>query len=219
MRWLLVLALVMAPALAQAGAWAREKGAVYLSFTGYVNSDGGDAEGSLYAEYGLTNRLTVGAKMFGGPDTATEALVFLTTAFRADKRIKLAFSTGIGAEFPSDGSDPLAMGQLGLHAGMGLPRGWLAVDAYATIATNIATTTTLPDPDLKADVTFGHRLSDRLTAIAQLQGGQDVGGDPYLKAAPALSLRAGRADLQLGVIWGVVNDNSRKVSVGTALRF
>ena len=218
MRWFLVLAVCLLPAVAQAGAWARDKGSLYLSVTGYA-SDSGQAEGSIYAEYGLTERLTLGAKVFGGPDTSTEALVFLTTAFRRDKRIKLAFSTGVGAEQPADGGDILGLGQLGLHAGMGLPRGWLALDVYATLTADLANTTELPDPDYKADLTFGHRLSDRWSLIAQLQGGKDAGGEAYLKAAPSVGLSVGRADLQLGVVWGVTNDDSRKIALGTSLRF
>jgi len=142
----------------------------------------------------------------------------LTAHFGADWPVKIGLSAGGGIDRP-DGGDYRGTGRIGAHLGYGLPRGWLAMDAYATWSMVLYPPFELPNPDFKADLTFGHRLNDRFTAIAQVQSGKAAGGDAYMKLAPSIAVILGRVQVSLGAVYGLQNDASRKVTLGVSTAF
>ena len=70
-RVLILVGLLILPVTAQAGAWLREKRSVFLSWSNAISTLASNryaTDTSLYAEYGLTPRLTVGFDGYlGGP--------------------------------------------------------------------------------------------------------------------------------------------------------
>ena len=184
MRWILVLAMWLWPAAALAGAWARGEGNVYLSVTAEapVSSLGQSMpELSFYGEYGLRSWLTGGIKLFDGTGGQTdEAYAFATAHLGRDRALKIGLTLGGGVDRPDGQDDYRGLGLIGGHLGYGLPNGWLSLDAQAIWRINLYPPFELPDPEYKADFTFGHRFTPRLSAIAQLQAGQPAAGQPYL---------------------------------------
>lgn len=221
MRFWLVICLWLWPALAYAGAWPKERWDGYLSLTLYGSADtaGELPEAAIYAELGLGNNLTLGLDLYKGQKGQTDhALLFMTRAITPNRRFKLAFTTGVGLDKPY-GLGERVLGRLALHAGWGLDRGWLAADISADWSYWIEYRL-LYDPDLKADFTYGRRLTPRYSVIAQVQTGQPPGGEPFVKLAPALSITLGRrAEVLLGYTHGVMADETRKLSLGVATRF
>lgn len=222
MRWICALLLLtLIPNMAQAGAWARGKGNLYLSFSAQQNAQGARSrpELSLFAEYGATDWLSLGAKLFDGTTGQTdEAVAFATVHFAQNRPVKLALSLGGGLDKP-DGAYERATALVGAHLGYGLPRGWIALDGYAQISVDITPPWIFPNPDYKADLTIGHRLTDRLTLIGQIQSGAPEGGQPYAKFAPSIGWRWGKADIALGAVYGLRNDNTRAAFLRSSLQF
>jgi hypothetical protein len=171
---------------AVAGAWAQEKGAVFLSFGGNVALFEGATrpvhyDPTLYIEYGLTDRITVGFD--GYTSDATEVVngfVFLRFPVGpTDGPSRLALSVAGGAsEIP--GLDIETTGRLGLHWGYGFERGWLAMDATTVLGLTVG------EQEGKVEATWGQTVTDRWTGLLQLQAGIGFSGDTYAKVTPSV---------------------------------
>lgn len=172
--------------LVQAGAWPREKGALFIAAGGnFWLSDGAQLpvhyDPTLYAEFGLTERLTLGLDLYtADKGQILSGFVFASVPIgdleaRNRYMISLAYGTRLDAR---EKTDVLLRG--GFHWGRGLENGWLAIDASATYGIN--------DPVWrpKADFTWGRNWSDRWTTTLQLQTGQGFTGDLYAKISPTV---------------------------------
>jgi hypothetical protein len=196
------------PALA--GAWPREKGETFLSLSQSVSS-GSPALlapdqsfrsfSSVYAEYGLTDRLTIGldAAYGWGP----EADLWTGLAFArwplaetaAGNRFAMDF--GLGRRIDSgEGTDLRA--RLGLAWGRGFESGWgpgwmgIEGSAERLIPAN--------DQVYKADFTIGLKPDADWMLILQLQTGLYPEADPLARIAPSVARRiTDRLRAQLGV--------------------
>ena len=192
------LALSSAPP-AQAGAWAREEGTLFLSFAFVAPVEGDatqDGTGSIYAEYGLPWRLTAGAKIdqrSRGPQAVDLFLRRTLTAASA----RLQFAVEIGMELAVDTHTDAATGRLSfsaetgqallaLHAGRGFDSrygsGWIDTRIGAKLPSG--------DADLvgEVDATLGLRLGARLFSTMEVWHTFDA-ADTTTTLVPGLGYR------------------------------
>jgi hypothetical protein len=184
--WVVAVVMGLGGSAAMAGAWAQEKGAVFLSFGGNVALFEGATrpvhyDPTLYIEYGLTDRITVGFD--GYTSDATEVVngfVFLRFPLGpTDGPSRFAVSVAGGAsEIP--GLDLETTGRIGLHWGYGLDRGWLAVDATTVLGLTVG------EQEGKVEATWGRIVTDRWAGLLQVQAGIGFSGDTYAKVTPSV---------------------------------
>jgi len=221
-----LLLLLFSPSIALAGAWPRDKGELFLSFSSEVSAHSQTryATGtSLYAEYGLTHRLTIGFDGTLGPEgTPSEAHLFLRSPLgRPKQNAPLAISFGLGQKTtpnPWGTTTRQDTARVGISWGHGLPRGWLGVDISATRVLN--SSLVVPGQSgtsYKADFTWGMKPSKRLMLIWQLQTGKAPDGPTYAKFAPSLIWKMPRGKgtpIEIGFVQGVTGDDSRNLKLG-----
>lgn len=180
------MCLLLLPQAAIAGAWAREKGQVFLSTGGnFLLSDGAQLpvhyDPTLYLEYGLSDLLTIGVD-YHTADQGRIDTGFVFARFPLGEPAganRYAASIGFGARV-DEFNPPERLLQGGLFWGRGYDAGWFAIDytgTYGDISENFRS---------KADFTWGHHLSDRWTTSLQLQTGEGFSGDTYAKINPAI---------------------------------
>ena len=201
--------LAAAPFAALAGAWPRAEGEVFLSFGQQVSTGARTllaatadirSWSSLYAEYGLTDRLTLGldAGLGQGQDERVEAaLVFARLPVWSPGEHRVAVDLGLGT-LAATGEGRQTRLRAGLAWGRGLAEGrwgggWLGMESSLELrepAGGVA---------VKADFTAGWKPNDRWMVIAQVQTGyySDAGG--IVRLAPSVVRRtSARSHLQLG---------------------
>jgi len=164
-RWILLVILAASPAAA--GPWLRAEGTTFSATTAEISSS--DPFGlalytSVYAEYGLTPRLTLGFD--GGSDTLGNGsgLIFLRFPLHVAEQSRMAAEIGLGARWSLTERTPLV--RPGLSWGRGITlfghSGWTTLDATLTIPGDGGAI--LP----KLDATLGLNRSDRLKLILGL---------------------------------------------------
>jgi hypothetical protein len=213
---------------ASAGAWPRAEGETFLSF-GYTLTTGARtlvgamqdvrSYGSVYAEHGVTERLTVGLEAgygTGADGTVAAALAFARLPVWSAGNHRVAADLGLGWLEDEDG--PQRRVRPGLAWGYGFESrwggGWLGIEASAELR--------LPSRDVawKADFTAGLKPNDDWMVIMQVQTGRYPDDGPLVRLAPSVVRRLGsRAHLQLGVIGSVVGDDAVGVKLATWLTF
>ena len=216
MRVLLVaICLICAASAAQAGAWAREKGQLFIaSASNIALLEDTDTylyyDPTFYTEYGLSDRVTLGAEYFTTQrDTVQTGLVFANIPL-GDMAGDDRFSVGLafGAEIRPY-QDPVPLMRGGLSWGRGLDSGWLAIDASATYHR---------DADIftpKADFTWGYNLTDRWTLMFQLQTGRSSDAADYAKLNSAVIF--GLTDtlrITMGVMNPLIDDDPAALRLG-----
>lgn len=214
------LALMLAGGTAEAGAWSRDKGDVFLSFGGNVALFEGATrpvhyDPTLYIEYGLTDRLTVGFD--GYTSDATEIVngfVFLRYPIGSTEgaqRLALSVAAG-GSEIPGLALE--ATGRLGLHWGYGMDRGWLAADATTVFGLAGG------EREGKLELTWGREVTDRWTGLLQLQGGIGFSGDTYAKVTPSVMYELSDSTrLRAGLVQALTGDKGSALTVEVWLSF
>lgn len=211
---------------AWAGAWPREAGTAFVS-AGQTFSTGGRnlvaaladlrSFSSLYAEYGLTPDITLGAELSHARSLdagLTAGMVFVRRPVWRTETGQIV-SIEIGAGTRDDGED-LRESRLraGLSWGLGFESrwgaGWTGVDASAEMR--------VPSRDMvyKADFTAGIKPNDRLMLIGQVQTGLYPGADPLIRLAPSVVRRFGKSThIQIGVEAGVLGDDAVGLKLAT----
>jgi hypothetical protein len=205
---------------ASAGAWAQEQGDVFLSFGGNVALFEGATrpvhyDPTLYVEYGLTDRVTVGID--GHTADATE--VFNGFAFvrlplgPTEGRSRLAFSLAGGAsEIPGLSLETVA--RIGLHWGYGLDRGWLSADVTTVLGLSVG------EQEGKVEITWGREVLDRWTGLVQFQSGIGFAGDTYAKVTPSVLFAVSEAtQLRAGFVQALTGDGGSALMVEVWTRF
>jgi hypothetical protein len=208
MRVLAVVAnLVLWLALqAQAGPWPRAEGETFLSTAIEAPLAQGDGLFTLYAEHGLTDRLTLGLDMGATRHEMQKTVVFARLPFgEAPGGMRLAVELGLG----------LIRDQPVLRPGFSFGRGfslsgrpgWITLDTRAVIHQNPLTARY--HADWESDLTFGIETWRKTRAILQLQSGIPARGDEYLKIAPSWVIPAapGR-HLEIGVTAGLLGSSA-----------
>ena len=220
-----LLAALFLPLLAGAavaGAWPREKGQVFLSGAARLNwpqelehwtsYEPTGQYYTLYLEYGLTDRITVGFDLGRSVSGNGKSVGFLRLPVR-DKAggLKIAAELGLGK---IDGHPVI---RPGLSLGLGLERGWLAADGFAEIAWVDDSDYIAPflGVDYKLDLTWGRNLARDRKLILQVQTGKPWGEPFFARFAPSLVLPVTDVfSAELGVTWGATGDSSMGVLLG-----
>lgn len=205
---------------AQAGAWAREKGELFVAAGGnFLLSEGAQLpvhyDPTLYAEWGYTDRITLGIDLH----TADRGEIGTAFAFVnvpiGDLTAKYRWAVNLGYGLRATAGAPsetLLRG--GFSWGRGLSNGWLAVDASATIGT--IDTTWRP----KVDATWGRNWDDRWTTTLQLQTGQGWTDDYYAKISPTVIWTwTPNRKVALGLVQGLTGDRGAAMKLETWLTF
>jgi hypothetical protein len=227
---LIALASICFGAQAEAGAWPREKGTTFLSF-GHAASTGTTTlltpdfqinnYTSVFAEYGLTESLTIGLNAgFGGDDdySVQAGYVFARYPVWSDDsghRVGAEIGFGLIDDEP-DGRQRRVIP--GLSWGYGFESrwggGWAGIEASADFR--------MPSGDTawKADVTLGIKPTDNWMAILQVQNGLYPDAEALVRVAPSVVRRIGaRAHVQIGGFAGLVGDDSIGGKVAVWLSF
>ncbi|KAA9005740.1 hypothetical protein [Histidinibacterium aquaticum] len=208
----LLLAVLLVAAPLQAGPWVRERGALFLSFGANVAlTDAATrpvhTDPTLYLEYGLSERVTVGFDLYvANGDQEETAQAFLRLPLAAgDTPVAATLTYGLRHDRLRASLEEIA--RLGVSTGRTLPKGWLAADASAILVVGENRR------EGKLDLTWGRDIGERWTGVLQLQTGIGTAGDAYAKAAPALlyDLRPGTR-LEIGLVQALTGD------LGTGLR-
>lgn len=211
--------LAFAATEAVAGAWPRPKGETFVSVATRQSTGARTLIGaiqdvhsynSIYAEHGLTDRLTVGldAGQGRGPDESVNAaLAFARVPVWSPSPHKVAADLGLG--LLADGVEPTQTRiRPGLAWGRGFESrwggGWLGMEASYELR--------LPSGEhaTKADFTAGLKPTEAWMAILQLQAGDYSGADaPIVRLSPSVVRKLGRrASLQVGAIAPVSGDDA-----------
>ncbi|MDF3607132.1 hypothetical protein PE067_13910 [Paracoccus sp. DMF-8] len=214
-----------------AGPWARETGKTFLSLS--VEQDREDDRyTSLYAEYGLSPRHTVGLELGHADQDETSALLWFQRVLdngQGPDRVSVA--SGIGA-IRRDGQT-VPVGQISAHWGRGFDRfaggGWMTVDTRIKVAGEMRTewqapgvsvSYLTPETSAKADLTLGLKPRAAIMLITQLRLEQrkDSGFSAKLAGSVVQDI-AGPAKVELGVIAPVSGDGEPALKIGSWLEF
>ncbi|WP_101067350.1 hypothetical protein [Roseovarius salinarum] len=198
---------------AAAGPWPREEGAFFTALAGRLAVDGPgageDSYTTLYGEYGLTQRTTLGVDLGYGSTNTHKAVGFLRLPFeRTPADTRMAYQLGVGQ------IDDHAVVRPGFSAGRGISlgdrAGWLTVETLGEVSLETGAI------DLKADFTVGLNTGTRTKMVVQMQTGRDDGGSGYARLAPSVLFeqRPGR-HIEVGVTTGIEGDDSVALKLGT----
>lgn len=236
---LAVLSLVAQAGTVLAGPWPREEGAVFISVSSEQDRSDNRYD-SLYAEYGLSPRNTLGLEL-GHTEGESNALLWWQRALDdGSGPNRWTVSMGIGAIQRDGRTHP--MGELGGNWGRAFDTlpvlklvpggGWLALETrfkMAAITQEIdfgpnviadETTYLTPESTSKAEATIGWHVSDRLMLINQFrfEDRQDDGLSSKL-AVSAVQDLIGPAKVELGLIEPLSGPGERAVKLGAWFGF
>jgi hypothetical protein len=219
-RLLLALVLTLLAAEAGAGAWPRDPRTGFLSVSNIPTLDRQGAVSAwvgLYAEYGLTRRVTLGLdadRRSTGDTWSAWAFARYDLAPGAD--VRRAVSLGIGLRGYGGQSEMVL--RPGLHVGRGVQTlwgpGWLEAEAQAIHAPASGWTA------WKLDGTFGVKPRPDRLLIVQLQTSQYPGQRVQVRLAPSFVRRLGPAlSLEFGLTADLTAPQSLGAKLGTWLEF
>ncbi|MEO9574895.1 hypothetical protein [Tateyamaria sp.] len=187
MRLTLLIVILCVPLPASSGAWMRDAGTTFLSFS-TTTDELGEMGGSLYLTHGLRPKLTIGVKIdvdilnqrTGGDTGFVFARKPLPTGERS---FKLAYEIGVGSTLGPDSSSLL-------HAGLSYGRGFMLGDKSGWVALDSATEWEVADSvtTYKLDSTIGLSLSTRFQVMMQVFL-SETGGDLSTTIAPSVIWR------------------------------
>ncbi|WP_041669196.1 hypothetical protein [Cereibacter sphaeroides] len=230
---LALASMVALPASGLAGPWARETGRVFLTLS--QQQDGaGESWTGLWAEYGLTPRITLGLDAGRSGRGDGKLILWAQKAWERGPH-RIAASAGLGAVRLEGALAPLA--QLGGAWGRGIETrfgpGWLALEMRGIVtgrnvtleqrldAQTVATVAFLvPETSAKAELTLGLSPRDRLKVIEQLQleYGRDSGFDARLATSLVYDL-ARPTKLEMGLILPIESASEPALKLGLWLEF
>ena len=231
----LLAALCLVAGAASAGPWPRAKGDLFLSFSHETAGETGSESGgwtSLYAEYGLTPRWTLGFDLGSGGDTQI-GMIFLQRAVgKQDGPGRLSLSSGLGLQ---TGAAPQAFGTMGAAWGrsLGTPLGpgWVAVEPQLRMGVALTDEwpptlvldvdgTVLTTASAKLDLTLGATVRPKLMVMGQLQMERVLEGETTARLTASAVRDVGRrGKLQLGVSAPVQGEGDAALKLGTWLEF
>ena len=205
-RALLLLILMTGQALA--GAWPRERGHGFFSFSIEYAPEDESFFTAAFAEYGLTGRITAGVDLGFSDDTLYKAVAFGRVPLSdAAADWKTAFELGIGV------TEDNAVLRPGLSFGRGFNlaerSGWLSIESRAIyeIENN--------NVEFSTDVTVGLNMTDALKLLVQVQSGDHPMDPDYLNLAPSVVFEASPGlHLELGMKAGLKEQGDYAVKLG-----
>lgn len=185
----LCLGLVMAPD-ANAGAWLRETGKGFAAANVSSNRTR-DTRTKIYAEYGLSDQMTLGLDIdYGfevtGRDEGTGTVFLRFPLGATDQTHRFAWHAGLGTRYQNREVFPAA--EVGLSWGRSFKIadhwGWANVDAIVNVSRRPIETRT------KVDGTVGLTLNSHVKVMAQVFN-TFQGGETYTRVAPSILLTPG----------------------------
>lgn len=214
LRSLLCLVLICTAGALSAGAWQREPGSGFAAatvrlgwpqnlnhWTSYAPTS---QYNTLYLEYGLTPRLTLGADLGHAVSGRSKSIVFLQFPLRtASHGPKIAAQLGVGVVAQERVIRP------GLSMGWGRPNGWVSVDSAVEIGLESGST------DWKVDMTWGRNMARGHKIMLQVQTGETAIDPPFIRIAPAIVRPLGkRLKIETGAAIGLYGDTSMGLTMG-----
>lgn len=194
---------------AQAGAWPREKGEGFLSFSTESDAQGDDIFTALYVEYGITQTLTAGVDLGFSDDALYKAVAFGRLPLnQPGASWKITAEMGVGLAEEDAVLRPGLL--LGRSLALGDRSGWLSLESLAYIAAE--------DPqeiNISTDVTLGVNVTDKTKMLLQLQNGNDPMNPDYLNFAPSVVIeKKPGLHLELGMKAGLKESGDYALKLG-----
>lgn len=196
-NWLLIAAMLACAASgAQAGAWLREPGEAFVAASTTLRNDRATHEDSLFFEYGLRDRMTVGLDLNLRVDGAGHALAFMrmpVTQWADGSR--MAVQLGLGAHrsaraAPGRAAGPSgAMGKLAVMYGRSLGPtggGWFGLEAAVEHRAGVGA------PIFKLDSVAGLPVGGRLQPMIKLETYHVPGRGSGWALTPSVILKPAR---------------------------
>jgi hypothetical protein len=223
MQWLWVILVCFSAVAAQADAWPREKGAVFIALTA------DQTRSKIYAEYGVRDDWTVGAEVTLPrgrrlPDVTqfVHHPVWRGTGgaiLSAGLALERRETTAAGRFDHLEGMSETAI-RAGLFWGKGFGSpwgdGWATIDAQVE---HVVTTDWLGEGmAYKLDVGIGLKPVDRLMLIAQAQLWRR-GVSHSLRLETSAAVKLGPTHLVVSPSIGVIGAKDRRVTLGLWVEF
>lgn len=213
-RWIVALLIGLIPVEpVLAGAWLREESHGFLALSGTLRrTDAGlDYETSVYADYGLTRRLTLGVDFHQQANTAGHVLAFVRLPLnRGTRRTRLALELAAGAHAWLGDWQPMARTTLSLGRGFSSRwgEGWFNIDAAYERRFGSAR------PAIKLDGAVGLSSGGHVRPLLKLETTRIAGHPLYWTVTPAIQIDAGK-----GGTWivGVERKSVPQGSIGLRL--
>lgn len=238
----LLLSLLLANA-GYAGPWAREEGEVFVSLSTERDRDE-NSFSSLYGEYGLTPRNTLGFELTHGNSGESTAMLWLQRSMdQGEGPNRWTLSTGLGMLRRDGTYIPMAefVGAWGrgFDSVPGLRDipggGWIGLETRIKIAgtmrdqdqiQELASTDAgvlnyiTPETTLKTELTLGWHATDSLMLINQLrfEKREDTGFSSEVAVSAVRDLW-GPAKLELGLIGPISGQGEPSIKLGTWYQF
>lgn len=196
------LVATLPPRTASAGPWPREAGKAFLTLSWERDLIRDIGYAGVYGEYGLTDRLTLGLDIGADPNGLSKAIAFARIPFgQSPGGMRLALEMGTGVADKRPVMRPAMSFGRGLN--MAGRSGWLTLDIRAMVFQDTF------DTAWESDLTLGLNATARGKAIIQLQTGQPVTGDAYIKLGSSWVMQGppGR-HIEFGLVTGLKNNDA-----------
>lgn len=210
-----VLVLIMVlPAFA--GPWPRGEGKAFVSVSGEIRADlenlliPPEYDGSLYGEYGVGPKLTLGVDAYKGPRSET-VLLFLRRTLTAPDR-KHQFSARFGVGTRGDETERSGLALVGASWGMGFGTRW--GNGWSTLDGQIRSLGS-GGSEYKLDATVGLRPNDDWAGIAQVQASEFPGSERSARVQLSAVRRLNKTfSAEVGLVYGIENDTRIGLKLG-----
>ena len=208
MRVIVLIYLVVLGVQAQAGAWPREKGEGFLSFSTEYDDEDDALFTSLFVDYGITHRITAGLDLGFADEELYKAVAFARYPIsQADADWNVALELGMGVTEDEAVLRPGLM--LGRGLTLGRKSGWLSIEALAYYKVE------QDDVDVSTDVTLGLNMTDRHKLLFQLQNGNQPMDPDYLNFASSVVIEQTPGfHVELGMKAGLKEDGDYAFKLG-----
>ncbi|WP_424975282.1 hypothetical protein [Dinoroseobacter sp. S124A] len=205
---------------ALAGPWPQEDGRLFVTAAQETAGEEEDWVATLYAEYGLTENLTLG---FDGSANAfvAEGYAFARyPVFQNDGPHRFAILGGVGAS-GNLVRPPKPLWVIGASWGRGLSypfgNGWTAVDASARFRHKDSFGSRRL---IKVDATIGWQRENKHLVYLQLQTSQEYDQDPLAKLVPTYVWHfSDLFQVETAVTLPILGDEDPRVKFGVWSRF
>jgi len=209
MRFILLIIALLSASPAFAGPWVRAEGEGFLSFAIEGPTSDDSAFGTVFVEYGLSDRITLGFDMGGTDEDLHKAILFAKMPVKLPEFLSFKAAADLGFGVRED----MKVIRSGLSIGrgfefVGMP-GWMSVDSIAYIETKGR------DLAIATDLTIGLNTTERSKWIVQLQNGYEQSKEDYMKIAPSyIYERKPGQHLEIGVLAGLRNAEDYALKLG-----
>ena len=218
-RLTLVFSLCFA-SLATAGAWPREKGTLFIAAGGnFLLSEGAQLpvhyDPTVYAEFGLTDRVTIGLDIYTADAGRIGSAFFFTSFPLGDlaARDKLAASLAYGVRIDAENPTEALLRAVCLGGA-----DWTMAGLQSMLWRHMAQMRGLSGPKLTSRGGAGGQK--RWTTSLQLQTGQGFTNDYYAKVAPSIIFDLkDNIKVHLGAVHALTGDRGSGLKLETWLTF